>query len=762
MAGMHVGIVFRLVAGLLGLALFLLLGSGLAVTSFRPMQRDFADVAARQLPGLVAAGHLAQQSENLVAQAQSLIVSDTSFTRESVALRIADQAAWTGELIDALRDVGVSESDLSRLHGLKDDLVANLGGLAAATQRLASATAVGEALNRQTNSLTDELRQIEETLLVEAASGATHQARADDLALRRTVRLLHAAGHATYEGLISDRAARLAQHRQYFERDLAEVDRLLPTLPPDAMSALQPVRQRLAQLGAAAFAARNDYLAANSTVRGLLARNLVISDKLVGGVANITSAITRDVQETNQAITETTRQRSVILYGVAVLGVLGALTILIYLKRAVLDRLRTLQSCMREQAVPGTLERLCVGDDEIAEMARSLAYYMVAIGKRELALRQSEERYRTLYHRTPVMLHSADAAGRLISVSDYWLDCMGYGRAEVIGRRVISFLTPESRRHALRELTPRLLESGQIKNVELRGRRRNGEEFDALLSAIIEQDEAGRFVQSLTVLTDITDQKRVAAELAARTDELQRSNAELEQFAYVASHDLREPLRMINGYVGLLQRRYADKLDSDAMEFIRFAADGASRMDRLVLELLEFSRVGRMQQPLQPVAIADVVDRVLNDLQFTVAECGGTVVVPDALPVVLADRPQITRVFQNLIGNALKYRAPDRPPRIELNVRRRGGDWQFSVTDNGIGIAREDHDRIFHLFQRLHARGEYEGTGLGLAIAKKIIERHGGSIAVESEPDRGSRFTFTLHAADGVASEAGAAARVPV
>lgn len=780
MAGLHVSIVFRLVAGLLGLAFFLLLGSALAVTSYGPLQQDFGDVAARQLPGLVAAGRLAQQSENLVAQAPSLIVSDTNLARETIALRIADQAAWTGELIDALRDVGASESDLTRLHHLKDDLVANLSGLAAETQRLAVATRAGEALIGQLGRLTDDLRQCEDMLqadadaaadrLTESVAGTSTQSLARDLArqtadnraLRRMIRLMHGAADAAHEALVSDRASRLTQHRRDYDRDIAAAEQHLPTLPAAATASLDPLRQRLVDLGGNAFAVRGDYLGASNAVRALLASNSVISDKLVGAVANITSAITRDVQDTNQAVAATTHQRSLWLYAVAGSGVFGALAILVYLKRAVLDRLRALQGCLREQAEPGTLEHLCAGKDEIAEMAQSLAYYMTAIGKREEALRQSEARYRTLYHRTPVMLHSADAAGRLISVSDYWLECMGYARSEVIGRRVVSFLTPASRRLVLTELAPSLFQTGQIKSVELRGRRKNGEEFDALLSAIVEHDAAGGFLQSLTVLTDITDQKCAEAQLAARTDELQRSNAELEQFAYVASHDLREPLRMISGYVGLLQRRYADKLDSDAVEFIQFAADGAARMDRMVLDLLEYSRVGRKQQALERVAIGEVLDRVLNDLQFTVAECGGTVAVPESLPMVQADRQQITRVFQNLLGNALKYRAPERPPRIVLSVVRKGAEWRFTVSDNGIGIAAEDHDRIFHLFQRLHARGEYDGTGLGLAIAKKIIERHGGQIGVESEPGQGSRFTFTLPAADSMAADTGATSRVPV
>lgn len=767
MASMRTGIVFRLVASLLTLAVLLVLGSILAVTAFHTLQGDFDDLAGRQVPGLVAAGRLAQQSENLVAQAPALIVSDTRFGRESVALRIADQVAWTGELIDALREVGAGEDDLRRLHSLKDDLSANLNGLAVAAQRRIAADRSSDAMNADIDRLTEGLRKAEQELLAEVDAGVIRLTRAleenhDDagrsaarelsrlsaegIAVRQVSSQLQNAAQIAHDALVIERAGQLAQRRIDFDRQMTLVDTALKALPKRSAAILGPSQKALATTCGTAFTVRGDFLAADSAVRGMLARNSVISDKLVGAVANLTASITGSVEATNRTIADTTRQRTILLSGGSLLGLLGALGILLYLKRAVLDRLRVLQGCLREQAAPTALAPLCAGKDEIAEMARSLNYYMDAIGRREAELRASEERYRTLYHRTPVMLHSADAAGRLIHVSDYWLECMGYARDEVIGRPAVAFLTSESRRLVRRELVPRLRQSGQIKAVALRGRRKNGEEFDVLLSLIVETDAAGHFLQSLAVLTDITEQKAVEAELASRTIELQRSNAELEQFAYVASHDLREPLRMISGYVGLLQRRYADKLDSDALEFIRFAADGASRMDRLVLDLLEFSRVGRLEQAPEPVAIGDVVARVRGDLGLMLDETGGQVTVPDELPVIFGNRPQLTRVFQNLIGNALKYRSPDRPPQVELTVRRRDGDWLFRIADNGIGIAREDFERIFQLFQRLHARGEYDGTGLGLAIAKKIIERHGGRIWVESEPGKGSRFYFTLPA----------------
>ncbi len=232
------------------------------------------------------------------------------------------------------------------------------------------------------------------------------------------------------------------------------------------------------------------------------------------------------------------------------------------------------------------------------------------------------------------------------------------------------------------------------------------------------------------------------AELKRRTDELARSNAELEQFAYIASHDLQEPLRMVSSYVQLLARRYQGKLDPDADEFIGYAADGASRMQRLINDLLAFSRVGTRGKTFEKVNLETSLALALENLQLTIKEKNATV-THRPLPQVYGDSGQLTQVFQNLIDNAIKFYVGD-APRIEITARIEGEDCICSVKDNGIGIAPEYLNRLFVLFQRLHTRRDYPGTGLGLAICKRIVERHGGRIWVESEPGKGSTFYFKL------------------
>ena len=241
--------------------------------------------------------------------------------------------------------------------------------------------------------------------------------------------------------------------------------------------------------------------------------------------------------------------------------------------------------------------------------------------------------------------------------------------------------------------------------------------------------------------------ERRKAELALeeRARDLARSNGDLEQFAYVASHDLQEPLRMVASYVQLIERRYRDKLDANAREFIGFAVEGVTRMRRLIEDLLAYSRVGTRGRALAPVDVGAVVDTAEKNLEQAVAESGAQI-TKDELPLVLADEGQLTQVFQNLIGNAIKFRR-DETPRVHVGGRREGNDWVFSVRDNGIGIEREYFDRIFVIFQRLNPREIYPGTGIGLAITKKIVERHGGRIWVDSTPGEGSTISFSIPAA---------------
>ncbi|WP_432104042.1 sensor histidine kinase [Streptomyces sp. bgisy091] len=232
--------------------------------------------------------------------------------------------------------------------------------------------------------------------------------------------------------------------------------------------------------------------------------------------------------------------------------------------------------------------------------------------------------------------------------------------------------------------------------------------------------------------------------LSEQTAELRRSNSELEQFAYVASHDLQEPLRKVASFCQLLEKRYGDELDDRGRQYIDFAVDGAKRMQVLINDLLTFSRVGRVQQSWKPVDLDASLDRALSNLTLAVEDSGATVVRDDHLPELLGEATSLTMVWQNLIGNAIKFRRDDVPCRISVGCVQEGEYWHLSVADNGIGIAPEFADKVFIIFQRLHARDEYEGTGIGLSLCRKIIEFHGGRIWLDPEPAEGTLIHFTL------------------
>jgi signal transduction histidine kinase len=246
----------------------------------------------------------------------------------------------------------------------------------------------------------------------------------------------------------------------------------------------------------------------------------------------------------------------------------------------------------------------------------------------------------------------------------------------------------------------------------------------------------------LLAIEDITERKRSEKELKKLSEELARSNADLKDFAYVASHDLKKPLQSIEGFVKLLARRYRGKLDDKADEFLEYIIDGAQRMQELIKDLLEYSQVGAKGKKLKSIDCSFVVGKAIGNLQTAIEE-SNAVVTYDELPTITANTSQMISLFQNLIDNAIKFRSEE-APRIHISAERKGKEWIFSIRDNGIGMDPNDSGRIFEMFQRLHGSTEYPGTGMGLAICKKIIERHGGRIWVESESGKGSTFYFTM------------------
>ena len=309
-----------------------------------------------------------------------------------------------------------------------------------------------------------------------------------------------------------------------------------------------------------------------------------------------------------------------------------------------------------------------------------------------------------------------------------------------VGTSLLDFINPEDREIAIKGFMEDLYQRERRQKYDVRVKTKDGREI--LVNALATRIEFQGRISVLLSLRDVTETRRAEEMLKQIMGELVRSNTELERFAYVASHDLQEPLRMVASYTQLLARRYKGKLDSDADEFIGYAVDGATRMQQLINALLDYSRISTRAKPFAPTDIEEILSQAITNLRASIKE-NNAVVTYDHLPIINADSTQMVQLFQKRVGNAIKCHS-EKQPEVHIGVERNGTEWIFSVRDNGIGIDPQYFDRIFVVFQRLHSRNEYPGTGIGLAICKKIIERHKGRIWVESQPGKGATFYFTI------------------
>jgi PAS domain S-box-containing protein len=357
----------------------------------------------------------------------------------------------------------------------------------------------------------------------------------------------------------------------------------------------------------------------------------------------------------------------------------------------------------------------------------------------ETMLRESEDRYGDLFESTNDLIHIVDTDRKIKYLNNSWLSGLGYTKEEALHMPIRQFIQPASL-NAYNLAEQKAIAGRTTEPIEAIFVTKSGEEL-ILEGSISCKFSAESLVYTSGIFKNVTRRKEMETELNNKATELTRSNNELEQFAYVASHDLQEPLRMINSYIQLLASRYKDHLDQDANDFINFAVDGSNRMRTLIQSLLEYSRVNRIK-PFEWVNAGDILQDVLTDLENTLLETGVQIHYGQ-LPVIFADSVLIGQLLQNLISNAIKFRNTS-SPEIHISGEKKDNHFLFSVRDNGIGIQKPYFDKIFVIFQRLNGMEKYPGTGIGLAICKKIVERHGGNIWVESEYGKGSVFYFTL------------------
>ncbi|WP_339103230.1 PAS domain S-box protein [Haloterrigena salinisoli] len=371
----------------------------------------------------------------------------------------------------------------------------------------------------------------------------------------------------------------------------------------------------------------------------------------------------------------------------------------------------------------GEIERVVTAAEDITELKRR---------ERQLEDRKSEleTELSEILGRISDAFYALDDEWRFTHLNEQAAEILRQSREEVLGRKVWETFSDETE-GIYRDQFQQAMETQEPVNFEV-----YAEDLDTWLEYNVYPSESGLSIY----FHDITERKEYQRKLEA-------SNERLEQFAYAASHDLQEPLRMVSSYLQLLESRYGDELDDDGEEFIEFAVDGADRMRKMIEGLLEYSRVDTQGEPLEPVELDDVVGAVREDLQMKIEETDAEIVVVDSLPRVRGDESQLQQIFQNLLSNALEY-SGDEPPRVRIDAERAHSEWIVSVEDEGIGIDPDDQDRVFEVFERLHSREEYDGTGIGLALCQRIVERHEGTIWVDSEPGEGTTFSFTLPAVD--------------
>lgn len=368
----------------------------------------------------------------------------------------------------------------------------------------------------------------------------------------------------------------------------------------------------------------------------------------------------------------------------------------------------------------------------------------------EEELRRNEERYRRLYEETPVMLHSIDHDGLLVSVSNYWLDTLGYEKSEVLGRKITKFMTEASRRYAEDVVLPDFFKTGSCKDVPYQFVRRNGEPLDILLSGIAERNDEGKVVRSLAVMIDVTERKQAQEEieklntdLMARAIELENANREMETFSYSVSHDLRKPLTVISGYSQVIREVCGDHLNEECLRYLQEIQSGAVRMNELIDALLSLSCLTRSELHRETVDLSSVAHAVAAELALTEPERRVVFTISDGI-TVNGDAKLLRVVLENLFGNAWKYTANREEAVIELGVTDIDGTAACFVRDNGTGFHMADAEKLFIPFQRLPGAGEFKGHGIGLATVERIIRRHGGRIWAEGEPDKGATVWFVL------------------
>ena len=423
----------------------------------------------------------------------------------------------------------------------------------------------------------------------------------------------------------------------------------------------------------------------------------------------------------------------------AVKGTDGKITVLIVCED--ITEIKELENALRE--TQDNLElKVDERTEELSKCNIRLESDIYEIKRIEKALRESEEKFRALAENSPDIISRLDKELRYKYIN-HGSHTLGLSSENLIGKKLEDIMPLDRITEIWTESAEKVLKTGKMQDMEFEFPSIHG--LKVFHSYIIPEHDNGEIESFLVVSHDVTQRKQLEEELKETVKELRHSNEELKQFAYVASHDLQEPLRTITSFTQLIERRYKNKLDSDADEFMEYIVEAAKRMQTLINDLLNYSRVATMKKEFEIIDTGETLASVLNNLNSAIYENNAEIIYEN-LPKIMAEPGQIVQLFQNLIGNAIKFRKPGVPPKIHVKAIQdeNKDEYVFSVQDNGIGMEPQYAERIFTIFQRLHTKEEYDGTGIGLAISKRVVERHGGKIWVESNLAKGSTFYFTI------------------
>ena len=738
------GVASRLVGGLIAITVLAIAISVLAIFGFSRFQSGFQLIAESEMPGLINAAELARQSESIVANAPALGIAQTQQVRRTVAFRMDDQVSQFETLATSLFEAGIDSSDLEQLRKFKTDLVTNLRRIDGLVARRIDADVESGKMIRTILDIGERLRRAE----IAAKPRPEAVLLSVDLwkANAQEVVSLMLAGQAV------PRPADLAQIRKTSGDAFERTDTTLKSLPADVAARMQPIHDEVRRLAVGpqnVFQQRSDRITLDRSVQGALSRNKVISDQFIAVVSNVfyvtQESIRKRVDQYNTLITDRSRMLAVI----SLFSVIGAGTIFFYINGNVVRRLKLLQESMSAHVAGRAIDIPTKGTDEIADMARSLEFFVDAIERREQALRKSEQRLVDAIESISEGFTLCDADDRLVLCNSRYREDLYSGIADTMvpGTQFETILRRAAERGLIAGIKGRVddwVAQRMAQHRETGGPHLQQQNDDRWIQISERKTEDGGTV---AVYTDVTELKLTEEQLVLAKEQAEAGSRAKSQFLANMSHELRTPLNAILGYSELIMDNIYGEVPDKIRDVINRVEHNGRHLLDLINDILDLSKIeaGQLSLTLNDYSMKAVVEAVLSTVESLASEkkLDLKATVDPELPIGCGDEQRITQVLLNLVGNAIKFTDTGE---VVVRASRSNGAFLVSVTDTGPGICEAEQQSIFEEFRQADNSSTREkgGTGLGLAIAKRMVEMHGGRLWVESIPGEGATFSFTL------------------